>query len=171
MKTPNLVALAMLAAVTISMQVTTPAAAAEQDSRADQFDFWLGDWELTSQGKPTGTNRITREYDGAVIIEHFSGTPHIKLNGMSVSVFKAKTGKWHQTWVDNQGGYLDFVGEFGDGKMILSRRANVRGKDILQRMVWHNIQEDSLDWNWERSEDGGATWELVWGIHYQRKSE
>ena len=32
-------------------------------------------------------------------------------------------GKWKQTWVDNEGGYLDFVGESKDGQMILSREA------------------------------------------------
>jgi hypothetical protein len=164
-----LTVLALLSSIAAFSAPKTPPA---PDPRAAQFDFWLGSWDATSGGKPTGTNTITREYDGAVVMEHFvSGTPG-GLNGMSVSVFNPKIGKWQQTWVDNQGAYLDFVGEFSDGKMILQRHATTPdGKDFLQRMVWFNIAAGSFDWNWERSDDAGATWKTVWPIHYQRKSK
>ena len=89
--------------------------------------------------------------------------------GVSVSTFNPALGKWQQTWVDNSGGYLDFTGEFVDGKMILSREAIVQEKPIKQRMVFYNIAENELDWNWERSNDDGETWQVVWHIHYQRK--
>lgn len=104
-------------------------------------------------------------------MERFRGTGDGALEGMSVSVFSAATGKWHQTWVDNKGGYLDFTGGYADGRMILSRRATIEGKDVLQRMVWFNITPDSFDWNWERSEDQGATWQTLWPIHYQRSKQ
>jgi hypothetical protein len=71
--------------------------------------------------------------------------------------------------VDNEGGYLDFVGEFSDGRMTLFREATGRdGKKLLQRMVFKNIRPDQLDWSWERSEDGGKSWTVVWPIHYER---
>jgi hypothetical protein len=65
--------------------------------------------------------------------------------------------------------YLDFTGKFEDGKMILSRDAIVRGEACKQRMVWYDIQEDKFEWNWERSDDGGSTWRVLWQIHYTRK--
>jgi uncharacterized protein (TIGR02246 family) len=152
---------------------TSPACASPEFR---QFDFWVGEWELswpaseTTGGKPgRGTNRIERALDACVIVEHFSGTPDMNLRGMSVSTFNPRTGKWQQTWVDNFGSYLDFAGEFQDGRMILVREATTQdGKKLLQRMVWENIQPDSLDWSWERSEDGGRTWTVLWPIHYQR---
>jgi hypothetical protein len=93
------------------------------------------------------------------------------MRGTSVSVFDARAGKWKQTWVDNQGGYLDFVGEFKDGQMILQREG-VRpdGTKALQRMVWKNISAGEFDWSWEASRDGGKTWQVNWPIHYKRKS-
>jgi hypothetical protein len=133
-----------------------------------QFDFWIGEWDLTWGDSAQGTNVITKDYDGCVIIEKFDGNPGMPFRGMSVSTFNARTGKWHQTWVDNAGGYLDFVGEFVEGKMILSREAEIDGKPEMQRMVWHNINEDELDWNWEKSSDGGQTWDIAWKIHYRR---
>jgi hypothetical protein len=141
-----------------------------------QFDFWVGEWELTwpdsslSKGGH-GTNSIKRTLDGCVVQESFSGGESMPLRGMSVSTFDSGAGKWKQTWVDNEGGYLDFVGEFKDGQMVLAREAQRQdGTRIQQRMVWKNMSARDLDWSWERSLDGGKTWQVVWPIHYRRKS-
>ena len=37
----------------------------------------------------------------------------------------------------------------------------VQGKPRRQRMTFYNITQDSLDWDWEGSGDGGATWGTV----------
>ena len=161
---------ALLTAMILFVNGTATSGAGEAGG-ASQFDFWLGEWNLSSNGKPAGTNTITREYDGAVIMERFVGSGDNQLEGMSVSVFNPRTGNWHQTWVDNQGGYLDFTGGFSDGKMILSRKTTIEGKEVQQRMVWFNITPASFDWSWERSDDGGSTWKTLWPLHYQRKTD
>lgn len=132
-----------------------------------EFDFWLGEWDVTWGEGMRGTNRVESILDGAVIQENFNGDGLI---GISVSVFSREDSRWHQTWVDNSGSYLDFVGGFADGKMILSRNGIAEGKPIKQRMVWFNISENHFNWNWERSDDDGATWRALWEIQYQRKA-
>lgn len=134
-----------------------------------QFDFWVGEWNLTWGDSGKGTNTIEKIMDNCVIQENFDGTPSIPLRGKSVSTYNTQLGKWQQTWVDNSGGYLDFVGELKDGKMILSRSLQKDDKKIKQRMVWYNISDNELDWNWERSDNDGTTWKVLWKIHYQRK--
>ena len=131
-----------------------------------EFDFWIGEWDVTWGEGVRGTNRVEKILDGAAIQENFNGDGLI---GMSVSVFSKEDDRWHQTWVDNSGSYLDFVGEFSDEKMILSRTGIVNGNAIKQRMVWHNITENNFLWNWERSEDSGSTWKILWEIQYQRR--
>lgn len=136
-----------------------------------QFDFWIGEWnaEWELQGKPgKGSNVVRSILDNCVIEENFDGRPGMPLQGRSFSTY-TRTGKWQQTWVDNQGGYLDFVGEFNGGQMVLERKAIADGKEFLQRMVWYNLAKDKFDWNWERSDDGGKTWKVVWKIAYSRK--
>ena len=131
-----------------------------------EFDFWLGEWELTWGENEHGTNRIERIMDGAVIQENFEGDGY---KGMSVSVFSKEDSHWHQTWVDSSGAYLDFVGRFADERMILMRNGIVEGKAVKQRMVWYDIAETGFQWNWERSDDEGVIWRVIWQIQYQRK--
>jgi hypothetical protein len=158
-------------------QTAAPAAQPQPcaDARQKQLDFWVGEWDLTWPGEnqgevARGTNSIKHTMDGCVVEENFSGGDSMKLRGMSVSLFDATAGKWKQIWVDNEGSYLDFVGGFKDGQMILAREA-VRpdGTRIIQRMVFKNIGPNELDWSWEASKDGGKTWTVQWPIHYKRK--
>lgn len=142
--------------------------------RQKEFDFWVGSWDLTWPGEKPGevahgTNQIRRVLDSCIVQENFDGTDSMHLRGMSVSVFDTRAGKWKQTWVDNEGGYLDFIGEFKNGEMILSRQATrPDGTKILQRMVWKNLRPDEFDWSWESSKDDGNSWQVLWPIHYKR---
>ena len=135
---------------------------------AAQFDFWLGEWDAAWSDSLHGVNRITKRWD-RVVVEEFDGHPGMPLEGHSVSVYDTNAKQWKQTWVDNQGGYLDFTGGFADGKMTLSRSFQKDGKTIHQRMVWYDITPAAFHWNWERSLDGGKTWQVQWAINYTRK--
>jgi hypothetical protein len=136
------------------------------DQPEKQFDFWLGKWDVIWGEDGTATNHVLRIMDDKIIQENFSSTD---LKGMSVSSYDRERGVWCQTWVDNSGTYLDFTGKFDDGKMILVRDAVVKGETCKQRMVWYNIEKDQFDWNWERSDDRGKTWRVLWEIKYKRK--
>ncbi len=154
-----------------SAPAPNPCAAKQQQ----QLDFWVGEWDLTWPGaKPEelqhGTNSIRRVLDSCVVEENFSGGDDMHLRGQSVSIFDTRAGKWKQTWVDNEGGYLDFVGYFSGGQMILGREATApNGTKRLQRMVFKNIAKDEFDWSWEASKDAGKSWQVVWPIHYRRR--
>ena len=169
--------LLLSASTVLSQQSAKPAAPPDPCTGAEQkqLDFWVGEWDLTWPGQKAGetshgTNSIKRILDGCVVQETFSGGDSMHLRGASVSIFDFTTGKWKQTWVDNEGGYLDFVGEVKDSQVILQREA-VRndGTKVLQRMVFKNIGPNELDWSWEASRDGGKTWQVQWPIHYKRK--
>ena len=83
------------------------------------------------------TNNIKRILDGCVVQENFSSQTSIPLRGTSVCIFDTNAGKWKQTWGDNEGAYLDFVGEFKQGQMILEREAIGKdGKEIPAAYGW-----------------------------------
>ena len=137
-----------------------------ENNPENQFDFWLGEWNVTWGEDGKGSNLIERILDGKIIQENFSAPD---LEGKSVSAFDLERGLWCQTWVDSNGTYLDFTGGFEDERMILSRDAIVKGQACKQRMVWYDMRENQLEWNWERSDDDGKSWRVLWQIHYTRK--
>lgn len=143
-------------------------------SEARQFDFWIGEWDAAwpaAGGQPAGKghNSVAKGFDGCVIQENFSALDSSPLRGMSVSSYNPRLKKWQQTWVDNQGSYLDFTGGFDGKQMVLSREAvSPKGQKIWQRMVYKNITPDSFDWSWENSTDG-SKWNVVWPIRYTRQ--
>ena len=144
---------------------------------SNQFDFWLGEWEGSwpggQMGTPEGetgnaTNSISKKLGDCVVFEQFQWVKGA-FEGKSFSVYDPNRDVWQQTWVDNQGGYLVFSGKYQDGKMEL-RTAELerQGEKSISRMVFVNITENSFDWNWQRSVDGGKTWIDLWNIHYKR---
>jgi hypothetical protein len=141
-----------------------------QDPGLGQFGFWLGDWDVTWGEGERGQNHIERILGGCIVMERFDGRPGTPLQGISVSSYDPAGDQWRQTWVDNQGGYLDFAGGWQGDRMVLSRRAAGGAGEILQRMVWYDIGPDAMEWNWERSDDDGQTWSVLWNLHYRRMS-
>ena len=138
------------------------------------FDFWVGEWDLTwtnADGKiDKGTNSIKKILDGKVIQENFCET-NGDFKGTSISVYNQTKKTWHQAWADNRGGYYDFEGAVeGKKRIFKTQLKNVNGEKVIQRMVFYDIADDALTWDWEISRDGGATWQLQWRIHYQKKN-
>ena len=74
------------------------------------FDFWVGDWEVTNQatGELAGYNLIEIEIGGRVLVERYS-TPG-GFAGMSLNAYDAGSDRWHQCWMDSEGTVLDLYG-------------------------------------------------------------
>lgn len=139
-----------------------------------QLDFWVGDWVCTWKGGE-GTNTVTKVLDGKVIQEQFDGGESMPLEGISHSVWVPSEKLWKQTWVDNQGSYLEFTGGMRGDQFILWRVAlfpenhSMEGTPFMQRMVFSEIKENSFVWTWESSRNFGGDWNVLWQINYQRK--
>jgi hypothetical protein len=140
---------------------------------ASDFDFWLGEWRVSWQQdgeERHGRNVITRSFDGRVVEERFDGRPGVELQGMSVNVLDEQGDRWLQTWVDDAGNYFHLEGALDDGAMVLlCDRHNAAQPDARYRMRFFDIQPDSLAWTWERSLDGGTTFDVLWRLDYARE--
>ena len=151
------------------------------DPAFSQMDFWVGDWDGRSLLPDTSyesgwkigevQNSIAKILDGCVIEENFDGSTldGFGLNGKSHSTYSKLEGIWHQTWVDNTGGYLPFYGIFEEDKKMFRREVIRNGNKFFTQMAFYKIEEDSFTWDWERSADDGKTWKLIWRIEYTRK--
>lgn len=129
--------------------------------RVDDLDFWIGEWTCTDPSDGAiGINSISRVLSEKVVEERFRivDAAGQELNGRSWSVRDPQRG-WLQTWVDDQGTYLDFTGATTDEGFVFARDG--------QRMVFRDVATDSFTWDWERRTDDG--WQLVWRLQYQRR--
>ena len=145
---------------------------------ARQFDFWLGEWDLSWPAeqagdavgdRQTGFNRITKLFGDCVIEENFT-TDDASFRGHSVSVYDEKAGIWRQTWVDSAGGYISLTGSWDGETLVLRTEPSQReGETVVQRMVFSEITADSLEWEWQGSRDGGIAWNQLWNISYRRR--
>ena len=160
----------LLSVVTLINAQNQPAQKPCSSPEASQFDFWIGNWELTWNDTSKGSNTITKIMDGCALHENFFD-PVLNYKGESWSVYSPSRKMWQQTWVDNSGAYIALTGKFENGEMILSTepRKLQDGKELISRMVFSNITSKAFDWRWEASTDNGTTWKANWVIHYRRK--
>lgn len=142
----------------------------------DQFDFWCGSWVVTHVDDAgvawEGSNEVAAIEDGKVVEERFSlvaGDGEL-FTGRSHSVPVPGRG-WCQTWVDNAGSYLDFVGGWNGSQMVLERQTTREGAAIRQRMLWYDITPDAFTWDWQSSTDDGQSWQLNWRLAYRRAQQ
>jgi hypothetical protein len=127
------------------------------------FDFWVGDWDVSWGDGKHGTNVISHLFDGCAILEQFDGRPGVDLRGASVSIYDGESARWRQTWVDSERNYMPFEGAFADGVMDL-RTTRDR---VVYRMLWRDIQPETLHWLWQCA--ANDAWETLWELHYVRR--
>ncbi len=119
-----------------------------------QFDFWLGKWNITTQGTPAGTNILRKELDGCAVMESYAAQGFV---GRSLNSYDAATNRWHQHWVDHVGTVLDLFGSFQGGSMVLQGvRPTPAGNNNVDRITWTPLSE-GVRQLWETSTDFGAT--------------
>lgn len=167
--------IALIIMLLISFGNSSVAQSIDELKPGEYFNFWIGEWDLTWEGSDgtmdTGKNTIERILNDKVIKENFEATSGQMAGyiGKSYSVYNPQTGQWKQTWVDNNGAYLDFIGKLeGEKRMFLRKIKDQNGEDLIQRMVFYDIKKNSFMWDWEKSTDDGKTWQLLWKIAYRR---
>lgn len=135
------------------------------------FDFWIGKWKIAyidNKGDTLhGTNTILPTLDGQVIQENF--VSDVGFKGTSISVYNPQTKMWNQAWADNSGGFFHFVGDMDSGNPVFKTLPiQQNDKTKVQRMIFREITEHSLTWDWQKSEDNGQNWTLMWRIWYSK---
>jgi len=148
--------------------------------RERELDFWIGEWDVVVRARkaPTsdewsearGRNTISRTLGGCAIEERFEALgPQSPWRGASFSRFVASESRWRQTWVDDEGGYMLFVGGPDPIGFVFTGEPRTKdGTTSQMRMVFHDVTPNGLGWRWERTVDGGATWTPMMTIAYAR---
>ena len=106
-----------------------------------QFDFWIGEWEVSNEKGLAGS---------------FSGT--------SRNFYDMNEKQWKQVWTDNQGGSLNLSGGLIDGAMVLTSTQD----STMDRITWRPYDEGSVRQHWERSDNLGKDWTTLFDGLYRK---
>lgn len=144
-----------------------PACAAKE---YHQFDYWVGDWNVTPAGsdKQVAKSKIESLYGGCAIRENWM--PSSNPGGGSLSAYDASDKRWHQRWIDNSGTTVDFDGGLVGGKMVLTgfwKGLNGPGQDGYIRMTYTKNADGSVRQFGEQSLDHGVTWTTSFDFLYR----
>ena len=155
-------------------QAAVKALTACTDDEYRQFDFWLGEWDVTSAGsaQPTAASRISSKQDGCVVLEEYS--VGAAFTGMSINFYDSAKETWHQTWMSNAGGSVYLEGALNkDGAMVLTDKdlpiSKVSG--TINRVTWTPNNDGSVRQFWESSTDDGETWSVAFDGLYTKKAD
>jgi len=152
---------------------TAPASeppACERRGEHRQFDFWLGDWEVQlADGRLAGTNRITREPGGCVLVERWTSSRGG--SGISLNYFSPATGDWVQHWVGSDGSLVNVRGGLvAESMRLLGTIEYVAdGQTRAFRGTWTPLPDGRVRQYFEESADGGVTWTDWFEGFYSRR--
>jgi hypothetical protein len=150
--------------------INSASAQLNKSIESSQFGFCLGKWDLYTNGALFGESTVDTLLDGFVIQEDFVEFPPDPFHGLNLTTYNTDSKLWEQTMVDNQGHHSLFIGEFKDGAMIFLRYfKNKKGEPRIQRTKFYNISQETFDWTFDASSDGGKTWNLYYQVNYKRK--
>lgn len=133
-----------------------------------QFDFWVGEWDVTSGGRKIAESSIQLIIGSCVIYENYSDPSGY--TGKSFNFYDATLKKWRQTWVDNGGNVSEFSGEYRDSAMHYEGESHRRdGQRISRKMTVTRLAADRVRQYSEYSMDAGKTWKPNYDFVYLRK--
>ena len=133
-----------------------------------QFDFWIGEWNVTAGGVLAGTSSVQLILDDCVLLENWTGATGY--TGKSFNLYNNATKQWQQTWVDNSGTIIEFKGESaGNEVRFRSESAQADGSKVLGKMTFTKRSDGKVRQLWEQSTDQGKTWSVAFDGMYEKK--
>lgn len=130
-----------------------------------QFDFWVGDWNITQPGgSPGGVSNITKELGGCAVMESYQGG-----NGRSINLYDRARDRWTQTYIDTGGLLLRLAGGLVGETMVLDDEVRVTpsGLGLKSHITWTPVEGGGVRQVWDLSTDSGATFSTNFDGTYQ----
>jgi len=140
-----------------------------------QFDFWLGEWDVstTQGGIPAGTSKIELILEDCVVQENWKSL-NSPYSGKSYNIYDAALKRWEQYWVDNTGGNIFFHGEMSkDGVMDYwtDEIPQATGPALKRHLQFIPMGADKVRQFSRGSTDGGKSWSVEYDFTYVRKGK
>lgn len=146
----------------------------ESNPKYNEFDFWIGEWEVYGPKGIAGHSKISKILDNCIVLEEWtSANPQQGLffSGKSYNTYNSATGQWQQTWVDNTGGTTEYLtGKFENNNMQFLSRPFNSGKNIsIRRLTFYQLENGYVRQLGEISNDEGKNFSTEYDLEYRKK--
>ena len=169
------IAILVLAAASTVTSAQTPAstrapAPCAADPDRHRFDFWIGEWDVTTKsGTPQGRSVIQSVSGGCALLENWTSARGG--NGKSLNAYNPQIGQWQQYWIGQDGLVTEFRSSQFDGKSLTFFEKNEARPDSVGRLSFTPVDSATVRQHGEISTDGGKTWRTTFDLYYHRKSD
>ena len=141
----------------------------EADEKHHSFDFWVGEWDVSSNGQPAGTNNIQPILGHCVIFEQWTSSSGSE--GKSFNYYDPGYDHWRQIWISDSGTVIEFTGEARDGGIFyIAETVNPADGSITHHKFEFTQNDDgSVRQFWATSTDDKETFNTIWDGHYEKR--
>lgn len=137
------------------------------DPRYDALDYWVGAFTVAVGPQTIGTNLITREQQGCVLVERW--TSGLGGTGTSFSFRDPGRDVWRQLWIDSTGNLAEYEGTFDrPGHLVMeARTVGIGGTEGRSRGTWAALDDGTVRQTFE-SQNPDGTWTVTFDAIYTR---
>ena len=152
-------------------------------SSKEDFDFYVGKWQLYNKKLKTRLNNCTEwiEFEstqemykilnGLGNIDNYLATlNNVPFEGMTVRLFNPITKLWSIYWADSNEGVLQppVLGSFENNVAHFFTKDIFNNKQILIVFRWDARDKENPIWSQAFSDDNGNTWEWNWYMYFKK---
>lgn len=177
MKLTRIAAMAALFSLAASPALAQAGAPACTGDVHDDFDFWVGEWNVYAPGNEEGLgpyvghNTVERIHGGCLITEHWVNTAGA--GGESMNLYDPLVGAWRQVWMSN-GWFIDYTGGLNEhGAMVLTGNSHTAQTGVTSpiRGTW-TLQDDGTVSQVFEQPDAEGEWQIVFtGIYVREEND
>jgi len=138
------------------------------DPERRRFDFWLGEWEVTtSGGTRVGRSVIKSVSKGCALLENW--TSEKGGQGKSLNAYNPLVRQWQQFWIGADGGVSEYRSSHFDGPSLVFEITDAATPDSISRLTFTPLDSATVRQHAESSGDRGRTWSTQYDFYYHRK--
>ena len=134
-----------------------------------QLDYGLGNWKIGAEGSSENAHStVSLSLDKCLVVENWDGgRGHY---GQNVFGYSADDKNWYGMFADNEGRVHIFTSGkvASDSAEFEGTSHGPNGESILNRVKVTRLNPNKVEQSWEKSNDNGATWNVVFRGEYSR---
>jgi hypothetical protein len=140
------------------------------DAERHRFDFWIGEWDVTTQGGTSvGSSVVQSVSGGCALLENW--TSNRGGHGKSLNTYNPARRQWQQFWIGQDGGVGEYRSSEFDGKSLAFFIRDDADSLAVQRLTFTPVDSATVRQHSEASKDGGKTWTTQYDFYYHRKAK